>query len=140
MKQNKGFTLIEMLVVVGMIGVLAAAVLTALGPSRQKARDARVISGLNQIAAIAETGFNGNSYPADLAAIKALSGGATVVDDVKAIAGSDPAYSIGEANSATFAVSSVLPSGGSYCVDSSGKRSAGSVSAKGACQVEANNK
>lgn len=133
MKQNKGFTLIEMLVVVGMIGVLAAAVLTALGPSRQKARDTRVISGLNQIAAIAETGFNGNAYPPDLAAIKALTGGTTAVDDIKAIAGSDPTYTIGAANSATFAISSVLPSGGNYCVDSSGKRKASSTSVSGAC-------
>ena len=59
---RKGFTLIEMLVVIGMIGVLAAAVLTALGPSRAKARDARVISGLNQLAALAEANFDGNSY------------------------------------------------------------------------------
>lgn len=133
MKQNKGFTLIEMLVVVGMIGVLAAAVLTALGPSRQKARDTRVISGLNQVAAIAETGFNGNSYPANLDAIKALPGGTKAVQDIKDIAGADPTYTIGVANSGTFAVSSALPSGGTYCVDSGGTRKASSTSANGAC-------
>jgi len=122
MRQNKGFTLIEMLVVVGMIGVLAAAVLTALGPSRQKARDTRVISGLNQLAAIAETGFTGASYPANLEVLKLLPGGRVAIDDVKAITGSDPSYSLGGTNSDRFAIYSILPGRGSYCIDSNGMR------------------
>ncbi|MFA5870633.1 MAG: type II secretion system protein [Candidatus Paceibacterota bacterium] len=126
MKQNKGFTLIEMLVVVGMIGVLAGAVLGALGPSRNKARDARVISGLNQLAAIAETGFDGNNYPASIADLKLLSGATSVINDIKAsMKDVEPTYNIGNAS---FAISSGLPSGGSwgsYCVDSAGKRMTG---------------
>lgn len=58
MKNNKGFTLIEMLVVIAMIGILSAVVLTALGPSRQKAQDARIISDVNQARAIAEGYYN----------------------------------------------------------------------------------
>jgi len=130
MKQNKGFTLIEMLVVVGMIGVLAAAVLTALAPSRNKARDSRVISDLNQLAAIAEVGFDGNEYPVDLAALKALSGGDAVIADIKTITKIDPIYNT---DIAKFAVSSALPSGGKYCVDSAGKRKAGVDATGGIC-------
>lgn len=54
-----GFTLVEMLVVIAIIGVLSATVLTALGPARNKAKDARIISELNQIRAVAETLYDG---------------------------------------------------------------------------------
>ncbi len=63
---SAGFTLIEMLVVIAMIGILSAVVLTALGPSRDKAKDARIISDVNQARAIAEGYYNPTSgtYPA----------------------------------------------------------------------------
>ncbi|MEK7089528.1 MAG: type II secretion system protein, partial [Patescibacteria group bacterium] len=83
---RKGFTLIEMLVVIGMIGVLAAAVLTALGPSRAKARDARVISGLNQLAALAEANFDGNSYLQE-GTFRTRSGVAAVYTDIEGVVG-----------------------------------------------------
>jgi len=122
MKQNKGFTLIEMLVVVGMIGVLAAAVLTALGPSRNKAKDSRIISDVNQIAALAEVLYDGNNFPTSnvlLANPITKDAAVTVNADINKLGGALKYLSDTNGN---FAVYSRLVSDQTrvYCVDSAG--------------------
>jgi prepilin-type N-terminal cleavage/methylation domain-containing protein len=57
---KSGFTLIEMLVVVGIIGILSSVLLTALGPARDKAKDSRIIQQMNQIRSLAETIYDGD--------------------------------------------------------------------------------
>ncbi|MCI5108394.1 MAG: type II secretion system GspH family protein [Candidatus Pacebacteria bacterium] len=47
--KNKGFTIIELLVVVSIIGVIASIILTGLVDSRARARDAKLVSEVNQI-------------------------------------------------------------------------------------------
>lgn len=52
---QRGFTLIEMLVVIGIVGLLASVVLVGLGNARKSGRDAKRISDLRSI----QTGLEG---------------------------------------------------------------------------------
>jgi len=47
--KKKGFTLIEILIVVSIIGILSSIVLVGLGPAQKQGRDARRISDLKQV-------------------------------------------------------------------------------------------
>jgi len=46
---ERGFTLIEMLVVVAIIGLLSSVVLVGIGPARSRARDTRRIADIRQV-------------------------------------------------------------------------------------------
>jgi len=62
-KGEKGFTLIELLVVIAIIGILATIVLVSLNTAREKARDARRIGDLRQIALANEMYYDNQSTP-----------------------------------------------------------------------------
>lgn len=70
MKQAFGFTLVELLVVIAVIGVLMGIAIVALNPARfrNQAQDGRRLSELSQISAALELYFaDYGSYPASLA-------------------------------------------------------------------------
>lgn len=65
--KNKGFTLIEVLVVVSIIGLLASVVLVGLGGFRQRGRDTRRLADLKSLQNGLELFYTkNNSYPATL--------------------------------------------------------------------------
>lgn len=72
-QMKKGFTLIEMLIVVAIIGILAGAVLVGLGPVQKGGRDARRLSDLRQVQNGLELYYNKNQkYPTGIGSWDAL--------------------------------------------------------------------
>ncbi len=64
---KKGFTLIEMLIVVAIVGLLASVVVLGLGGARERSRDAKRAADIKQIQNGAEAGYtNPLGYPAGL--------------------------------------------------------------------------
>ncbi len=61
---RRGFTLIEMLVVIAIIGLLSSTVIIGLGSARIKARDSRRVADVTQIQNWAEINYSSaNGYP-----------------------------------------------------------------------------
>ncbi|MEX2411132.1 MAG: type II secretion system protein [Candidatus Paceibacterota bacterium] len=66
-QKEKGFTLIEMLVVVAIIGILSSVILVGLNDARSRARDAKRISDIRQIQNGLELFYSDDqSYPRGL--------------------------------------------------------------------------
>ncbi|MEK7515112.1 MAG: type II secretion system protein [Patescibacteria group bacterium] len=66
-KLQQGFTLIELLVVIAIIGILATTALTQLGSARGRARDAKRLSDVAQIAQAVEIhNDQEGGYPDDI--------------------------------------------------------------------------
>lgn len=62
--RSKGFTLVELLVVIAVIGTLATLLLVQLGAARQRARDVKRVADINQVRTALELFFDDNgAYP-----------------------------------------------------------------------------
>ena len=112
---QKGFTLIEMLVVIAVIGILAATVLTSLGPARNKAKDTRIISALNQVRTLAETVYDGDYGGLTTTVLSDLT---TEISDNNGTLVLSPVAPTDATQD--YAAWSVLNDGNYFCVDSRG--------------------
>lgn len=66
MQNKKGFTLVELLVTIGIIGILATVTVVSVGSARAKARDAKRLSDVKQVQSALElySSDTGGFYPA----------------------------------------------------------------------------
>ena len=82
-KQNssRGFTLVELLIVISIIAILTGIIITGLTASKSKSRDAQRISDLNQIQLALEQYFDRcGQYPTDIYANQNCSAGVSFIN------------------------------------------------------------
>lgn len=76
----KGFTLIEVMVVITIVGLMASVVLAAMSTAREKARDAARVTAVKELQKALELyrNANGGLYPCSTASPACIAGGAQV--------------------------------------------------------------
>lgn len=78
-KKRKGFTLVELLIVIIIIGILAGAMLLVAGSSTDKAEATRIVSDLRTIKSAAMMAYSDKgTWPANLNDVKSYMGNSSV--------------------------------------------------------------
>lgn len=114
---KKGFTLLELLVVIGLIGVLVGFSVASYSSAQKKARDARRKADMRTINSFMEQCYSGSSnfqYPTITASSGTLTSSCTINGNTYNLSVVDPlntgsyVYSITTSTSSTYTVSSTL--------------------------------
>lgn len=134
MNKQKGFTIIELIVVIAIIAVLAAIVLVNVTQYISKGKDASIKGNMSSMATIAASYYddNGSDFTTSpgLAAYPAFAAGVTAIQD----ANGDVAPTV-SVIAAAWCIATPLnnTADGPWCVDSTGFK--GKVSATTACDA-----
>lgn len=115
---SKGFTLIEMLAVIAIIGILTSIAMPNLSGAREKARDSERVTEVSEIALALELYYNAcRQYPATLAttANNGCPSGVTLFSFLKSVpddplnsGGNVYTYAVGGTNNSAFVVHAKL--------------------------------
>ena len=127
---NRGFTLVELLTVVAIIGILSAMTLVTFPAARTRAKDGVIMSGMGQLRAEAEViyGETSNTYTG-LGVAATTDAWDNLVADIRA---QNEAPTINDLAQA-YCVTVTLNSGDEWCIDSSGF--AGVIAAAAQCDA-----
>ncbi len=132
MNKSRGFTIIELIVVIAIIAVLAAIVLVNVTAYINKGKDASIKGNMSTIATTAAVFYEGASDYTGLAA------NLTVANAVAAITSANEAPTLTVAGNGTaYCIESPLHEGTNWCVDSTGYVGAGTglcIAGGSACQ------
>ena len=113
-KKLKGFTLIEIIVVLVIICILVGIVLVSLGSTRTKAKNARIISEMHEIRNMATSYYSGNNRSFDGISCSSLS---TYCEDINGLLGDGGNVEVIGYGS-YFCAKTPLIGGGWWCEDS----------------------
>ena len=123
MNRSKGFTIIELLVVVAIIAVLAAIVLINVTSYIAKGKDAAIKGNLATIlinGAVFYDAASPSTYVGFITGGGCAAGNNTFKAPRDAAAAAGGTVSCPDSTVSAFCVRSILNGGGSYCVDSTG--------------------
>jgi len=122
-RTNSGFSLLELIIVVAIVGMLAAIVITVASSGRNKAADARILNDVRQLRWLAELAYesqggtfvNWSTHP-DIAADLTI-----LTNDINDAHQSVVTISIGETEIQNFCVSAPTKRNSSrhFCIDAS---------------------
>jgi prepilin-type N-terminal cleavage/methylation domain-containing protein len=87
-RHNHGFTLVELLVVISIIGLLASIVLVSVNSARSKARDSRRISDIRQLMIALELYYDSNGHYPISGTCGAVNPGVNWCNSVQTLSGS----------------------------------------------------
>ena len=116
MKKQKGFTIIELIVVIAIIAVLAAIVLVNVTQYIAKSRDAAIKGNMATIVTNSAVYF-GDQSPTTYVGFTSNSG---YTQPVQAIDDAGGTVGTPQASASAFCVSAALNDGTTWCVDSAG--------------------
>lgn len=147
---NKGFTLIEILIVVAIIAILASSVLVGFGPAQRQGRDARRLTDLRQVQTALELYYakcgyypgneqsgnacsTRNGTPGTWAALgTALTGSAIGINQIPNDPTSGKNYTYGSTNGSGYALSADLEQTGNPALQTSAQGTVEGITGCGA--------
>lgn len=124
---NRGFTIIELLVIIAIIGILTSVVLGSLTTARLKGQDAAIQQSVSALRSEAELIGNQPDGTINYDAVCG-SGTQTIRDKINSISGTSTAICADSTSAWAYSTPLVATAGQYFCVDSSGVSSIGTTS------------